>query len=253
MAGSTPHRAVPHRAARRRHGLIGSGATVLVLLLLAVLLRFVWLPSWRPDLRPGERYAIDVSAHQGAVDWARVRRDGIDLAYVKATEGRDFVDARFRSNVTSARRAGIRTGVYHFFTLCTPGAEQAAHFRRTALDAGPLPPAVDLELAGNCAARPAGDDVARELAAFVSEVERWAGRPVVLYVGTDWRSRYGLPALPGPLWVRHLLFRPSLDAGQDDLRLGGDWSIWQGSAFARMDGIDGPVDLNVMRTELIPR
>jgi lysozyme len=50
---------------------------------------------------------------------------------------------------------------------------------------GPLPPAVDLELAGNCWSRAGSDTVRRELTACLTDVERWAGRPVVLYVGAS--------------------------------------------------------------------
>jgi hypothetical protein len=52
---------------------------------------FLWLPNWRPPLREGERYGIDVSAHQGTIDWERVARDGIMFAYVKP-EGCTYSD-----------------------------------------------------------------------------------------------------------------------------------------------------------------
>lgn len=241
------------------HGVIRRGRflALVVVLLVAVALglgRFWWLPSWRPHLRAGERYAIDVSAHQGAIDWRRVRQDGIGLAYVKATEGRNFVDPRFRANVDSARDALVSTGVYHFFTLCTPGLEQAAHFRQTVGNPGPLPPAVDLELAGNCSARPDSKAVARELSAFLTEVERWADRPAVLYVGDDWEARYGLPKdAPRPIWVRHLLFRPGVDRDREQVSPGGNWSIWQSSSFASVDGIGRRVDLDVVQPGVTSR
>jgi lysozyme len=59
---------------------------------------FLWLPGYRPALAAGERYGVDVSSHQGEVDWDRVAGDGIEFAYIKATEGADFVDERFRRN-----------------------------------------------------------------------------------------------------------------------------------------------------------
>lgn len=89
---------------------------------------YVWVPNWRPPLRAGERYGIDVSAHQGVIDWTRVAGDNISFVYVKATEGGDFTDSRFAQNWTGAHEAGLDRGVYHFFTLCTPGAAQAQHF-----------------------------------------------------------------------------------------------------------------------------
>src|SRR5687768_1484289 len=68
-----------------------------------------------------ERYpirGIDVSHHQGAVDWKKVEAAGIDFAYIKATEGRDHRDPRFDANWRAAEGALAR-GAYHFFTFCT--------------------------------------------------------------------------------------------------------------------------------------
>ena len=201
---------------------------------------WVWgVPHYRPSLRAGETYGIDVSHHQGAIDWHRVRADGIEWAYIKATEGGDHVDRRYAENWSGAKAAGIARGWYHFFTLCRGGAEQAANATalRLLVDAE-LPAAVDLELAGNCAARPPREEVARELATFLSVVEA-AGTRAVLYVGEDWRGRYGVPEGGRELWVRSVLRRPS-----------GEWGIWQVQGRARVDGVRGPVDLNVMRARV---
>lgn len=194
-----------------------------------------WVPHYRPSLRAGETYGIDVSHHQGAIDWRRVRADGIEWAYIKGTEGGDHRDPRFVENWFAAKDAGLARGQYHFFTLCRSGAEQAANAMLQATLDAELPPAVDLELAGNCSARPPREEVARELAAFLDVVEA-AGRRVVLYVGEDWRSHYGLPEGDRVLWLRSVLRRPS-----------GEWGIWQVQGRARIEGISGPVDLNVMR------
>lgn len=205
-------------------------AVLAVVAVLAAVGWYVWLPSYRPSLRAGESYGIDVSAHQGAIDWRRVARDRIGFAYVKATEGADHTDASFSDNVFAAHDAGLDVGAYHFFTLCSSGVDQAAHFLGTGLVATltyGLPPAVDLELAGNCSRRPSRDEVAREVAAFADLVPG-----LVLYVGDDWRHAYGAPS--GPRWVRRVLRRPH-----------GDWSFWQVDGWARVDGVRGHVDLDV--------
>jgi lysozyme len=191
---------------------------------------FWWVPNWRPGLEDGERYGIDVSSHQGAVDWERVAGDGIDFAYVKATEGGDFVDERFEANWAGARAAGLERGAYHFFTLCTPGDVQGRHFLAVAPpEDGALPPAVDLELAGNCSARPPERAVDNELGRFLSTVEQAWGQEVVLYVGEDFEERYpGRETLDRPLWLRRFLLRPA-----------GDWWIWQLHGRARVDGVEG--------------
>lgn len=198
-----------------------------------------WVPNWRPSLNDGERLGIDVSSHQGSIDWPQVARDGIEFAYVKATEGRDFTDERFAENWMEAREAGLDVGAYHFFTLCSPGADQARHFLEVArpeLDA--LPPAVDLELAGNCSARPPRPEFMKQLDAFLQLVDAAWRRSTIVYLGDDLERAYSiLPTLDRPLWLHRFLMRPSVER----------WSIWQLHGYARVEGIDGGVDLDVMR------
>ena len=215
-------------------------AGLAALAVLAAAWWFFWVPRWRPPLRPGERYGIDVSAHQGTIDWDRVAADGIRFAYVKVSEGGDLVDDSFLRNWTGAARAGIERGAYHFFTLCTPGSVQARHFLNAVpVEADALAPAVDLELAGNCSERPVSASVTAELDDFLGAVEEAWGREVVLYVGDDFAARYPVRAdSDRPLWTRRFLLRPS-----------GEWLIWQLHGYARVDGVEGGVDLDVMRTE----
>jgi lysozyme len=57
---------------------------------------------------------IDVSTYQGAVNWTSVKNAGIQFAFCKATEGINFVDARFTQNMSGASAAGVLIGPYHF-------------------------------------------------------------------------------------------------------------------------------------------
>jgi lysozyme len=200
---------------------------------------FSWLPHYRPALADGERYGVDVSNHQGEIDWHRVARDDIEFAYIKATEGGDFVDESFDRNWAGAAAAGLDRGAYHFFTLCRPGDEQAANFLDVVpSDTDALPPAVDLELAGNCSKRPDRDRVERELGAFLDAVESQIGQTVVLYVGDDFEREYHVRnELDRPIWHRRVLVRPGLDG----------WWIWQVQGDATVAGIEGGADLDVMR------
>ncbi len=200
------------------------------------------VPHYRPGLDDGERYGIDVSAHQGSIDWAAVAGDGIGAAYVKASEGATFEDDRFAENWTGAREAGVEVGGYHFFTLCKTGEEQAANFlgrlRAVGADSTALPPVVDLELSGNCAARPPAEVIQGRLRAFVAAVEAETGQQVRLYLLGAFGQRYPLPPelADRQRWARRLLLRPAEDG----------WAWWQVSSRARITGIDGPVDLDVV-------
>jgi lysozyme len=225
---------------RRRWPWIGGGVVVL-LAALAAAFWFLFVPNWRPPLRDGERYGVDVSNHQGDVDWPAVADDNVRFAYIKATEGGDFTDARFEENWREAGEAGLDRGAYHFFTLCRPGREQAHHFLAVAPpDSAALPPAVDLEIAGNCSRRPNRARVDAEVRAFLDVVEEAWHRRVIVYVRDDWESRYPVrDELDRPLWHFRFLRRPNVE----------NWVIWQIHGFAHVDCIAGGVDLNVMKAD----
>jgi lysozyme len=229
---STEEPTEPMRSRRRSLLLVG-----VVLGSAAALGWFVWLPHHRPALLPGERYGIDVSHHQGIILWSKVAADGISFAYIKATEGGDFIDPQFAMNWAEAAAAGVDRGAYHFFTLCTPGMEQARNFLEVVKpSADALPPAVDLELTGNCSDPQDPGTIRRELANFIEVVESVTGRQVVLYVRDDFRDRYPVEEwFERAAWRFRFLRRP-----------GEGWAIWQVSSFSVVDGIDGRVDLDVM-------
>jgi lysozyme len=227
----------PHQVRR-----VVIAAGVLLVLVIVLLAARMWLrpkATYGGDLEAGERYGIDVSGHQNAIDWERVSGDGIDFAYIKATEGGDFVDARFAANWDGAASAGLDRGAYHFFTLCRPGADQADNFLRTVPhDPNALPPVVDLEFVGNCAGRPTKEALLHELTTFVERVEASTGQRVTFYLMDDFDQQYGVrAALDRGAWVRHLNERPP----------SADWLIWQRSDVAVVAGIDGDVDLDVMK------
>lgn len=215
-----------------------AGIAVLALGLVGLAVRYLAVPVYRPALQPGELLAVDVSNHQREIDWQRVRADGVGAAMIKSTEGRGWVDPFFARNWAEARRAGVRTGAYHFFTVCAPGAEQAANFLRTAPpDPAALAPAIDLELIGSCTDRPSQQWVDTELTAFVTAVEAAWGRPLVVYARNSFTSVYQIAPVAGrPEWTTSFFLRP-----------GGDWRIWQVQFWARVDGISGGVDLDVLR------
>jgi lysozyme len=215
------------------------GVTLIVLITIAV----VWsiATRWHPSDELYPRQGIDVSHHQGSIDWARLPRQGVDFAYIKASEGGDHRDSAFAANWAGAGRVGILHGAYHFFTFCRSGADQAANFIATVpIDPTALPPAVDLEYLGNCAARVSVDRFHRELATFIRLVEARYGKRVTLYTTQEFDTAYAVSArVDRPLWLRSLVVEPHFGARH--------WAIWQTSNFRMLDGIDGRVDWNAMR------
>lgn len=89
---------------------------------------FLYFRAYSPDRGKYPLRGIDVSHHQGQIDWRRVAADDVAFAVIKATEGGDHVDDAFDRNLREARAAGLAVGAYHFFTFCRPGADQAKNF-----------------------------------------------------------------------------------------------------------------------------
>lgn len=185
---------------------------------------------------------IDISHHQGSIAWEKLPGQGVDFAYIKATEGADHADRRFAINWQAARAAGIRRGAYHFFTLCRSGRDQAAHFvNHVPVDAAALPPAVDLEFPGNCKRRPSRAKFHKELGDFLRIVEARYGRHAVLYTTPHFEKRYRVSKTwKRRLWLRSLHSKPRFGARP--------WTIWQVSASRRLKGVHGRVDWNVAKS-----
>ena len=203
-----------------------------------------WLYAihWRPSEADYPRQGIDVSHHQGMIDWPAVARQRqVDFAYLKASDGADFLDPMFGLNWQGAGKAGIARGAYHYFSLCKPGDAQAANFIGAVPgDGNMLAPAIDLEFGGNCAARPDPETLLVELMVFIRAVEARYRQPVILYLTREFDAGYGISArVNRRLWLRSLVREPKWGARP--------WSIWQASSFHAVPGIDGRVDWNVWR------
>ena len=186
---------------------------------------------------------VDVSHHQGEIDWQALRASGVAFAYIKATEGAHFRDPRFDGNWRRSREAGILRGAYHFFSVCKPGAEQAANFiAATPVEAQSLPHALDAEQMEAC---PDGERVAdpvAEILAFLDMAEKRFGRRPLLYTTREFHDAYfsggeAKERLANErFWLRSLHWRPRFGNGA--------WALWQYHNRGRRPGIDGPVDLN---------
>lgn len=179
---------------------------------------------------------IDISAHNGTVDFKRVAADGVEFVFLKATEGTTFKDPKFEANYQAAREAGVKVGAYHFFRFDCDGYEQGRNFLESVdsltLD---LPLAIDIEEWGN----PDGNsttEIAEAIRGMIFALE--GGRhKVILYTNKNGYHRFVKGRLDEmPVWVCSFT-NPPMPAADD-------WVIWQHSHESYVDGIKGKVDLN---------
>lgn len=189
---------------------------------------------------------VSVWQHPGgaAINWSRVRASGASFAFVKATEGTTVTNAWFSPDWTGAAAAGVYRGAYHFARpSAAPGSAQAqaAFFAATVGDqtgAGVLPPVLDLEASGGLS-----PSALRAWArTFLDEVQSLTGRqPMVYTYPSFWQTAMGGTSAFGgyPLWIAHYTSAPApLHPGW------ADWTFWQYSDRATLDGVRGPVDMN---------
>lgn len=188
---------------------------------------------------------IDVSNHQGKIEWNLVSKKEISFVYIKSTEGGDFKDKSFIFNWKEAKKEGFKVGAYHFFTLCKSGAEQAENFIQTVpKEIDSLPPVVDLEFVGNCKERPNVENVQKEISIFLDRVDTYYNAKTVLYLTNEFIEKYlGDQFFHHPIWIRNIFIHPNTFSSLD-------WMIWQYKSTARINGIQGPVDLNVLNGNL---
>jgi len=197
----------------------------------------IWFTNFQASKYPVR--GIDVSHHQGKIDWQKVSENYISFAYIKATEADDFRDDLFDINWKEAQNANIYTGAYHFYSLAFPGDIQARNFIDTVpLEANQLPPAIDLEYVGNSKLRPAKEKLQEGLTKYIIAIENHYKKRPILYVTYEFYEDYLYPEFKNErIWIRDIFSKPNQNIGS--------WTIWQYNPIGKIKGVLGNVDLNV--------
>ncbi len=191
---------------------------------------------------------IDVSHHQGQIDWTAVRDSGISFAFIKATEGLSCTDPLFAANWQAAREAGIRRGAYHFFRPQLDPERQAQHFLAVLRDdPGELPPVLDVEVLDRVSPQ---EVITRTQQCMDVITGSLAITPILYTAASFWRDtlKNSSALSHHPLWIAqytHAL-SPTVPTAW------ATWTFWQHSQEGRVPGITGNVDLNRANTGILP-
>jgi len=188
-------------------------------------------------------HGVDVSWWQGKIDWQKLRSNGANFVYMKATDGGDHLDPMFKKNWRAAEQAGLKRGAYHFFYWCRTAGEQADWFiRNVPRVEGALPPVIDVEWNGDssCKRRPSPAKVREKMQVFMDKVERHYGQRPIIYTSPDFYRDNLKGAFPDyPFWLRAVAQHPS------KVYPGRKWVFWQYSGSGLAHGLKGRIDLNV--------
>lgn len=193
-------------------------------------------------------HGIDVSKHQGEIDWQRVsgmKNNGIQIkfAFIKATEGITRQDDKFKSNWEKAAQNGLIRGAYHFYYPSRDAKKQADNFIKSVkLSDGDLPPAVDIEHSNGKSAK----KICKDLKIFIGILEKEYGVKPIIYTNIHFHNTY----LAGnfndyPLWIAGYF-----DHDRFHNEFNTPWIFWQHSERGKVDGISGKVDFNVFKGNL---
>ena len=195
-------------------------------------------------------WGVDVSKHQGEIDWNTVAQAGVDFAILRAggrgygSEGKLYEDECFQRNLEGARDAGLTVGVYFFSQAISEeeAKEEAAYLLELIKDGRIDGPVVfDWENIGHSKARTdsvTGELLTKMALAFCEEI-RGAGYEPMVYVNLASAYRkYDLAQLTDyPLWLAEVDRQaPSFVY---------DFELWQYSHSGTVPGIPGRVDLNL--------
>ena len=183
------------------------------------------------------REGIDVSHYQGNVDWAQVKAAGKVFAFAKATQGSTDVDSMFATNWSAMKEAGIVRGAYHFFQPDEDATAQAEHFIATVkLEAGDLPPVIDIEVAEGSTTQ----NIDADVKTWLEKVAAAYGVRPIIYSDLSFLQQHLASGFGDyPLWVADYSPNPP-----DPPESWKKWTFWQYSQSGTVAGIDGDVDLD---------
>jgi lysozyme len=204
--------------------------------------RFVKYPAFGISIPENYMiHGIDVSKYQETITWdlvkeMRVKDIQLGFVFIKATEGIENTDPQFKRNWKKSKQAGMVRGAYHFFLATKDGRLQAENFIKAVdLEAGDLPPVVDIEQTYNVNATV----FKKELSEWLDIIENHYKVKPIIYTNVDFYSRWlGKDFNSYPLWAAHYF-------QYDAPRIDRNWDFWQHSEEGRVNGILSKVDFNV--------
>ncbi len=222
--------------------------SAIVLSVAAVLVWFFVFPLFEKNVEQPSKYytdgsiddaeGIDVSHHNGKIDWQTVAAEypQIQFVYVKASEGANYKDPDFKANINGAREAGYKVGAYHYFRMTSNVNKQFITFTKL-LDKNrtTLIPMVDVETSDGKPVKEFQDSLRK----FLVLLERKYGtRPMIYGTNRSYNELCGT-AFDG----QYLLYIGRYGKNAPVVKGRSHYTIWQYSEQGKLNGIPKPTDL----------
>ena len=189
------------------------------------------------EMNPEYLKGIDVSHYQGEIDWTQIDKDSIAFVYLKATEGNDYIDPAFSTNISSLNNEKIPFGVYHFFEPSKDAELQAEHFLKIIHKSkAKLPPVLDIEISQGV-----------ETILLHEKIEKWlkivhkkSGKKPIIYTSKDFKETILKNKFDDyEFWIAEYMTKSLNDS----------WIIWQYTQTGKVCGINGFVDMNYLHSK----
>ncbi len=190
-----------------------------------------------------EIHGIDVSHHQGKINWRKLKDQGmidkfpVRFVMIKATEGASRIDPNFKENFFQARENGFTRGAYHFYSIYSSAEKQAEFFiKNVKLEKGDLPPVLDVE---HKPKNQTDEEFVVSIRKWLDIVENHYGVKPIIYTYYKFKTRYLNDSVfdDYPYWIAHYYV--------DKVEYEGAWKFWQHTDAGRLPGIKGRVDFNI--------
>ena len=191
---------------------------------------------------------IDVSQHQGTIDWNEVKSWGVDFAILRlgwiGNKENHTLDAQFERNYSECKRLGIPVGVYVYcYSNCSDTAKSGSnwvvkHLTGKTLD---LPVFIDME---DKSIVNTGKENLSSICIEFNNIISVAGFEPGIYANKNWFDNYLDRDLKSKYtcWIAHY-------TSSEKVNYEGLYKIWQYSSTGLIDGINGNVDLDIMYVE----
>lgn len=187
-------------------------------------------------------WGLDISHHNGKIDWSKVMITKPHFMFIKATEGVTIFDHQFDTNWVYLKKHKVVRGAYHFFSYKTSGKLQAQHYiKNVPLTKGDLPPVLDVEYSKKM---PSTKKVTKEILIWIDLVEKQYKTKPIVYCPLRFYNKYlkGKLSADYPLWICDYRMPPDSAV---------HWNFWQHTDAFNIPGINFTFDRNVFRYDSI--
>lgn len=220
---------------------------IIILLIILFIYNYNIVNAFSPTSSP-QYDGIDVSNWQKYIDYGKVKSNGIDVVYIKASQGQRTKDPYFEINYKNAKDNGLKVGFYHYVNATTiSAAEKEAEFFCSVIS-GKEPDCklvMDYEVFGGVSK----EEINRIAEAFLTKVNQITGKEIIVYsnlytsknvFSTELANKY-------QLWLAYYASQNALNNATSNWK---NWIGWQYTDEGIVSGINGYVDRDKFTKEI---